>query len=231
MRSRFGVLPRWGYHRARMHDIRVGTQDVFKHQLELASRNYQYLQERGVRAFNVMGAIGSGKTLLILRLAERLKEKGVRVGAIAGDVAGNDDHQKFVAAGLVAANLNTGDDCHLDAHRVGHALEGFPLEEVDVLFIENVGNLVCPADFPLGTAGDLVVISVTEGDDMVRKHPKIFAQTDVVAVNKVDLAGFVGVDPMVLVDDYRRLNPQGKVVLTDARSGRGVDELLASLGL
>jgi len=85
--------------------------------------------------------------------------------------------------------------------------------------------------FPLGTAGDLVVISVTEGDDMVRKHPKIFAQTDVVAVNKVDLAGFVGVDPMVLVDDYRRLNPQGKVVLTDARSGRGVDELLASLGL
>ncbi|HNR24735.1 MAG TPA: hydrogenase nickel incorporation protein HypB [Candidatus Bipolaricaulis anaerobius] len=214
-----------------MHDIRVGTQDVFKHQLELASYNYKLLQERGVRAFNVMGAIGSGKTLLILRLAERLKEKGVRVGAIAGDVAGNDDHQKFVAAGLVAANLNTGDDCHLDAHRVGHALEGFPLEEVDVLFIENVGNLVCPADFPLGTAGDLVVISVTEGDDMVRKHPKIFAQTDVVAVNKVDLAGFVGVDPMVLVDDYRRLNPQGKVVLTDARSGRGVDELLASLGL
>jgi len=214
-----------------MHDIRVGTQDVFKHQLELASYNYKLLQERGVRAFNVMGAIGSGKTLLILRLAERLKEKGVRVGAIAGDVAGNDDHQKFVAAGLVAANLNTGDDCHLDAHRVGHALEGFPLEEVDVLFIENVGNLVCPADFPLGTAGDLVVISVTEGDDMVRKHTKIFAQTDVVAVNKVDLAGFVGVDPMVLVDDYRRLNPQGKVVLTDARSGRGVDELLASLGL
>jgi hydrogenase nickel incorporation protein HypB len=214
-----------------MHDIRVGTEDVFKHQLELASRNYQYLQERGVRAFNVMGAIGSGKTLLILRLAERLKEKGVRVGAIAGDVAGDDDHQKFVAAGLVAANLNTGDDCHLDAHRVGHALESFPLSEVDVLFIENVGNLVCPADFPLGTAGDLVVISVTEGDDMVRKHPKIFAQTDVVAVNKVDLAGFVGVDPMVLVDDYRRLNPQGAVVLTDARSGRGVDKLLTSLGL
>lgn len=84
-----------------------------------------------------------------------------------------------------------------------------------------MGNLVCPADFPLGTEGDLVVISVTEGDDMVRKHPKIFAQTDVLAVNKVDLAGFVGVDPMVLVDDYRALNPHGKVVLTDARSGRG----------
>ncbi len=214
-----------------MHDIRVGAEDVFRQQLELASRNYELLQERGVRAINVMGAIGSGKTLLILRMAERLKERGVRVGAIAGDVAGDDDYQRFIAAGLLAANLNTGDDCHLDAHRVGHALEGFPLGEVDVLFIENVGNLVCPADFPLGTEGDLVVISVTEGDDMVHKHPKIFAQTDVVAVNKVDLASFIGVDPGRLVADYRHLNPHGRVVLTDARSGRGVDELLTALGL
>lgn len=214
-----------------MHDIRVGTEDVFKRQIELASRNHKLFQDRGVQAFNVMGAIGSGKTLLILRLAERLKEKGVRVGAIAGDVAGDDDYQKFIAAGLIAANLNTGDECHLDAHRVGHALESFPFGNVDVLFIENVGNLVCPADFPLGTKGDLVVVSVTEGDDMVRKHPKIFAQTDVLAVNKVDLAGFVGVDPGVLVDDYRHLNPHGKVVLSDAKSGRGADELLTALGL
>ncbi|HEU69018.1 MAG TPA: hydrogenase accessory protein HypB, partial [Candidatus Acetothermia bacterium] len=158
---------------------------------------------------------------------------GVEVGGeeAGGDVAGDDDYRRFVAAGLLAANLNTGDDCHLDAHRVGHALEGFPLGEVDVLFIENVGNLVCPADFPLGTEGDLVVISVTEGDDMVRKHPKIFAQTDVVAVNKVDLASFIGVEPGRLVADYRKLNPHGRVILTDARSGRGADELIAALGL
>jgi hydrogenase nickel incorporation protein HypB len=214
-----------------MHDITVGPEDVFKRQLELASRNYKLLKDRGIRAINVMGAIGSGKTLLILRLAERLRERGVRVGAIAGDVAGDDDYRKFTSAGITAVSLNTGDDCHLDAHRVGHALEEFPLPEVDLLFIENVGNLVCPADFPLGTEGDLVVISVTEGDDMVRKHPKIFAQTDVVAVNKVDLASFVGVDPTVLVADYRKLNAHGKAVLTDAKSGRGVDDLLAALGL
>lgn len=226
-----GGLAQAGVSWGGMHDIRVGTEDVFKRQIELAARNYAVLQEHGVQAFNVMGAIGSGKTLLILRMAERLKEKGVRVGAIAGDVAGDDDYQRFVAAGLVAANLNTGDDCHLDAHRVGHTLEEFPLEEVDVVFIENVGNLVCPADFPLGTEGDLVVISVTEGDDMVRKHPKMFAQTDTVAVNKVDLAGFVGVDPGRLVADYRQLNPHGRIFLTDAKSGRGVDELLAALGL
>lgn len=214
----------------RMHDIHLDAKDLFKRQLELAEHNYQRLKGRGVRAFNVMGAIGSGKTLLIVQMAQVLKARGVRVGAIAGDVAGDDDYRRFREAGLVAANLNTGDQCHLDAHGVGHVLEELPLNEIDVLFIENVGNLVCPADFPLGTDADVVVVSVTEGDDMVRKHPKIFAQTDVLAINKVDLAAFVGVDPDKLAEDYRKLNPHGKVVFTAARSGRGVDELLAQLG-
>ena len=89
---------------------------------------------------------------------------------------------------------------------------------------------MCPADFPLGTEQDLVVISVTEGDDTVRKHPKMFAQTDVVAINKIDLAEIVGVDPQRIVADYRKVNPHGRAVLTDARHGRGVEELLAALG-
>ncbi len=202
-----------------------------KRQLKLAERNYHLLADSGTRGVGVMGAVGSGKTTLILSLAQRLQDKGHRVGAVAGDVAGDDDHRRFVQAGLVAANLNTGDDCHLDAHRVSHALEEFRLADVDLLFIENVGNLVCPADFPLGTELDLVVISVTEGDDMVRKHPKIFVQTDVIAINKVDIADAVGVDPQRLVEDYRQLNPHGRAVLTDAKSGRGVEELLSALRL
>ncbi len=214
-----------------MHDIRVPFGDILKRQLELAERNYHLLADSKTRAVGVMGAVGSGKTTLILALAQRLQQRGVRIGAIAGDVAGDDDHRRFTQSGLAAANLNTGDDCHLDAHRVSHVLESFPLEDVDLLFIENVGNLVCPADFPLGTELDLVVISVTEGDDMVRKHPKIFLQTDVIAINKVDLAEAVGVDPQRLVEDYRRLNPHGRAVLTDAKSGRGVEELLSALGL
>ncbi len=214
-----------------MHDIRVPFGDILKRQLELAEKNYQKLTDRNVRGIGVMGAIGSGKTSLILALAERLRARGATVGAIAGDVAGGDDHKRFTSAGLVSASLNTGDDCHLDAHRVGHALEQFPLDKVGVLFIENVGNLVCPADFPLGTQADLVVVSVTEGDDMVRKHPKIFTQTDVVAINKIDLAEAVGVNPQTLVTDYRALNPHGRAVLTDARSGRGIDELLSALNL
>jgi len=214
-----------------MHEIKTGFGDILKRQLELAERNYELLSDRGVRAINVMGAIGSGKTALILKMAQRLQGKGIRVGAIAGDVAGDDDFRRFQAAGLPSAVINTGDDCHLDAHRVGHALEDFPLSAVDVLFIENVGNLVCPADFPLGTEADLVVISVTEGEDMVRKHPKMFSQTDVVAINKVDLSEIVGVDPQKIVEDYRKVNPHGRAVLTDANSGRGVEELLSALGL
>ena len=133
--------------------------------------------------------------------------------------------------GIDSVNLNTQDDCHLDAHRVAHSLEGLPLDEIDILFIENVGNLVCPADFPLGAETELVVISVTEGDDMIRKYPKIFAQTDIVVINKVDLAEAVGVDPQVLVDDYKRVNPHGNVILTDARHDRGIDELIEALGI
>lgn len=214
-----------------MHDITGSFGDVLQRQLELASQNYALLKGKGVRAINVMGAIGSGKTELILRMAEKLRERGLRVGAIAGDVAGDDDYQRFRAAGLPALQINTGDQCHLDAHQVGHALESLPLDQLDVLFVENVGNLVCPADFPLGTDVDLVVISVTEGDDMVRKHPKIFAQTDVVAINKVDLAAFVGVNPERIAADYKKVNPHGKVVFTAAKGGRGVEELLAALGL
>ncbi|MFO8033772.1 MAG: hydrogenase nickel incorporation protein HypB [Candidatus Bipolaricaulota bacterium] len=214
-----------------MHDIRVPFGDILKRQLELAERNYHLLADTSTRGVGVMGAVGSGKTTLILSLAQRLHQKNLRIGAIAGDVAGDDDHRRFVQAGLKAANLNTGDDCHLDAHRVSHALQEFPLSEVDLLFIENVGNLVCPADFPLGTEIDLVVISLTEGDDMIRKHPKIFVQTDVIAINKVDLADALAVDTQRLVDDYRELNPHGRAVLTDAKSGRGVEELLSALQL
>ncbi|UCF09797.1 MAG: hydrogenase nickel incorporation protein HypB [Candidatus Bipolaricaulota bacterium] len=214
-----------------MHEVRIAGQDILARQLERAERNYRRFHEHGVRAVSVMGAIGSGKTSLIERMIALLRAADRHVGTIAGDSAGDDDHRRFAAAGASSVNLNTQDDCHLDAHRIEHCLDGLPLAELDVLFVENVGNLICPADFPLGTDRELVVISVTEGDDMVRKHPKIFAQTDLVAINKVDLADAVGVDPKVIVSDYARLNPHGTAILTDARHDRGIDELLEALGM
>jgi len=214
-----------------MHDVRFSGENILARQLELAQVNHDLFHAQGVRAISVMGAIGSGKTTLIERLADRLQRQGLCVGTIAADSAGDDDHQRFLKRGARSINVNTQDDCHLDAHTVSHALESLPIEEIGFLFIENIGNLICPADFPLGTETEIVVISVTEGDDMVRKHPKIFAQTDVVVLNKVDLADAVGVNPQRIVDDYAVLNPHGKIVLTDAKRDHGIDELAGALGL
>ncbi|MBU1048825.1 hydrogenase nickel incorporation protein HypB [Candidatus Bipolaricaulota bacterium] len=214
-----------------MHNINVNGEDILKRQLELAEANRRLLSEQQVTAISIMGAIGSGKTSLIERMIDRLTSRGCHVGTIAADSAGDDDHQRFVSHGAVSINLNTQDDCHLDAHRVDHAMDHLPMELLDVLFIENVGNLICPADFPLGTAKEMVVISTTEGDDMVRKHPKIFAQTDILVLNKIDLADAVGVDPERILSDYARINPHGRIVCTDARHDKGIDELLDALGL
>lgn len=205
--------------------------DILEANRELAKDNHKLLKKHKIRSFDVMGAIGSGKTLLIERMIDRLKKKGVRVAAIAGDVSGHDDYDRFVNHGIIGENISTGKECHLDAHLVEHALEKLPLDKIDVLFIENVGNLVCPIDFPLGTDKRIVVISVTEGDDMVRKHPMIFAFSDVVVINKIDLSQAMEVDPQSLVKDVKKINPKAKIVLTDARHEQGIDDLMRALGL
>ena len=125
--------------------------DILAENRHLADHNRALLDEHGIRGFDFLGAIGSGKTLIIEKLVDRLKSKGKRAAAIAGDVSGDDDYQRFVSHGIPAANINTGKECHLDAHLVDHALDDLPLEELDYLFIENVGNLVCPVDFPVGS--------------------------------------------------------------------------------
>jgi len=204
-------------------------ESVLEHNRALARANREHLKEHGVRAFDFLGAVGSGKTMLIERLADVLKAQGLQVGAIAGDVAGDDDYRRFRKKGIRAANVNTGKECHLDAHLVEHALEELDLMKIDVLFIENVGNLVCPADFPLGAERRVVVISTTEGDDMVRKHPAIFRDADVCVLNKVDLASAVDVDPKVLERDFRKLNKHAPFILTNAKKGEGVEELLGAL--
>lgn len=205
--------------------------DILSENRHIADHNRALLDEHGIRAFDFLGAIGSGKTLIIEKLVDHLRSKGKRAAAIAGDVSGDDDYQRFVSHGIPAANINTGKECHLDAHLVDHALDDLPLEELDYLFIENVGNLVCPVDFPVGSHVRVVVISVTEGDDMVRKHPPIFAFSDVIVINKVDLAEAMDVDPRILERDARRINPGAKVIMMDTRRGKGMDELVSALGL
>ncbi len=213
-----------------MHDINLEDGDILAKQKELAKKNEDKLAKHGASAVNVMGAIGSGKTALIVAIHEKIKGD-YRMGAVAGDVAGTDDYDRFQKAGIEAYNLNTHSDCHLDPHLVDHSLEHMPLDDLDLLFVENVGNLVCPADFPLGTEREIVVISVTEGEDMVRKHPKIFSQSDIVLINKVDLAEAIGVDPEVPKKDYEEINPHGQAIFTSVTEDRGIDELVEALEL
>jgi hydrogenase nickel incorporation protein HypB len=205
------------------------AESVLEENRGLARTNRERLKGHRVRAFDFLGAVGSGKTMLIERLSELLAERGLKVGAIAGDVAGDDDHRRFLAKGIVSENLNTGKECHLDAHMVEHALEDMDLQSIDVLFIENVGNLVCPADFPLGAERRVVVISTTEGDDTVRKHPLIFRDADVCVINKVDLAGPVGVDVDMIEGDFRTINGHAPFIRTNAKTGEGVGLLLDAL--
>lgn len=209
--------------------IVCAEKDLLEENSRLAVKNRDFLSSRGIKSFDFMGAIGSGKTELIAALGKALKEKNIGVAAIVGDVAGNDDAVRLEQAGIRSISLNTGKECHLDAHLVSHALEKIKLEDVDVLFIENVGNLVCPADFPLGTNKRIVVVSVTEGDDMVRKHPHIFGLCDIAVINKVDLAEVMGVNISRIEEDFRKLRPNGTIIRTSVKTGEGIASLLSAL--
>ncbi|QLH74802.1 MAG: hydrogenase nickel incorporation protein HypB [Methanomassiliicoccales archaeon] len=204
--------------------------DVLEENKHLAEHNHENLRARGIRSVDVMGSIGSGKTAMIIALAKELRKRGVDVAVIAGDVTGQDDFDRFQDAGIRAYNINTGKECHLDSRMIDHALDHMDLEGVKFLFIENVGNLVCPADFPLGTDHRMVVISVTEGDDMVRKHPMIFNDSDIAVLNKIDLAEYMQVDVERIKRDYRSLRPGKELYLTSVRTGAGLDRLLKALG-
>ncbi len=216
-----------------MHFIQVGMEfDVLKENSKLAHKNYRLLKEHKIQSVDFMGSIGSGKTTLIIKLAEKLRDKSVRVCAIAGDVIGDDDFARMKASGMDVINCNTGSECHLDSNLIAKALEKVDLNNYDVLFIENVGNLVCPADFPLGTDYRVVVISTTEGDDMVRKHHSIFLHSDVAILNKIDIADAVGVNPDVILEDYSKLMGGLKSMYKcSAKKGQGLDQILEALKL
>jgi hydrogenase nickel incorporation protein HypB len=203
--------------------------DILAENRHLADHNREKMRSMGIRSVDVMGSIGSGKTAMIIALSKVLANNGKKVAVIAGDVTGQDDYDRFKEAGISAYNVNTGKECHLDSTMIDRALDHMDLRGVGFLFIENVGNLVCPADFPLGTDHRMVVISVTEGDDMVRKHPMIFQDSDLAVLNKVDLAGYMEVDVDRVQRDYRTLRPDRELILTSVRTGQGLERVIHAL--
>jgi len=206
------------------------SEDLLKANKLLAEENKRFLHENGAQAIDVMGAIGSGKTSLIEKMVQLLKTS-YRIAVFKGDLTTTIDAEFIARHGVETVAINTGKECHLDANLVKKGLQKIDLKNIDLLFIENVGNLICPAEFPLGSDKRVVVVSVTEGPYMVVKHPFIFMDADVVAINKVDLAKAMNVDAKKLKKDVKTINPNAAVVATNCRTGEGVDGVIKALGL
>jgi hydrogenase nickel incorporation protein HypB len=194
-----------------------------------AAHNRHHFVERSLIAINVMGSPGAGKTALLEATARALGDRRL-IGALAGDLATDNDAQRLKAAGIRAESITTGSACHLDAGMVHHALHHLPWSDLDYLFIENVGNLVCPAVYDLGQAANIVLLAVTEGEDKPLKYPVMFHKVDLVLISKIDLLPYlpdISIDR--IVDSLRRVMPNPKYLAVSARTGEGVEEWIAWL--
>lgn len=205
-------------------------EDFLKANERMAALNRREFDRAGTKVIDFMGSIGSGKTSIIEKLVEALKGK-YRIGVIAGDTATDIDAQRIGRHGVPSIQINTGKECHLDAPLVRKASKKLLREGVNLIFIENVGNLICPAEFPLGSHKRVVVVSVTEGEYMIKKKQDIFRVAEVGIINKKDMSVPMGVDPQLLVEDARNANPRMGIVVTSTRTGEGIPELVAALGL
>jgi hydrogenase nickel incorporation protein HypB len=201
-------------------------QDILGKNNLYAAENRGYFKAKGVLALNLVSSPGSGKTSLLTRSITDLKEIHP-IAVIEGDQQTANDADRIRETGVPALQINTGKGCHLDAHMIGHAVEGLELKENSLLFIENVGNLVCPAAFDLGEAHKVAILSVTEGEDKPLKYPDMFHAADLMILNKTDLLPYLDFDVQKCIDFARRVNPEIEVLQLSARSGEGLEQWYA----
>jgi hydrogenase nickel incorporation protein HypB len=194
----------------------------------VALENRQALDRHGVLSVNIMAAPGAGKTSLILATIEALRGS-LRLAVVEGDVAGRVDADKIAATGTPAVQINTGGGCHLDALQVQGALGQLPLEHIDLLFIENVGNLICPTGFDLGEHRKVLIAHLPEGDDKPLKYPGMFIAVDALVLNKTDLAPYVDFNLSAFQAAFRALNPRAPLFQVSCKTGEGVDAWVAWL--
>ncbi|MDY0113706.1 MAG: hydrogenase nickel incorporation protein HypB [Corynebacterium sp.] len=207
-------------------------EDIFTENDVRAAENRALFDDHGVTAINVMSSPGSGKTALLRHALEDLRGK-VRVGVIEGDIETPLDAERLEGFGAQISLLNTGNgfggECHLDAPMISSALRGLDLAELDLVFIENVGNLVCPAEFEVGEHRKMMVYAVTEGEDKPLKYPVMFRSVEAVAVNKIDLLPYLDFDMDLFLANLRTVNPDAKVFEVSAKTGEGLDAWLGWL--
>ncbi len=211
------------------HPPPVRTLPVQKSALELnqrlADQNRGWFRAKGLTVYNLLSSPGSGKTTLL----ERTLREMPRAAAIVGDLQTENDAVRLRASGAQAIQITTGATCHLDAHMVAHALEKLDADGLKTLFIENVGNLVCPASYDLGENRRVVLLSVTEGEDKPLKYPVIFRNADLVLITKIDLADAVGFDREKALAAIRQTAPKAQILELSAKTGTGFDAWTAWL--
>ena len=202
--------------------------DILAKNNRLAAGNRALFGSKGIFALNLVSSPGSGKTTILERTLRELSGD-FRCAVIEGDQQTDNDAARIAAVGVPAVQINTGAGCHLDAHMICHAVEKFDLDKLDLLFIENVGNLVCPAVFDLGEHHKVVVLSVTEGEDKPLKYPQMFRVADVMLLNKTDLLPYVDFDIQKCTEMARRVSPDIAIFELSGKTGAGMDAWYAWL--
>lgn len=196
----------------------------------LANNNRQRLDESSTYSINLMASPGAGKTSFILATIHALLDDDIQIGVIEGDTAPvTIDSDKINAAGMPAIQINTGGECHLDAVMVENALEQLPLDDLNLVIVENVGNLICPAAFNLGTHSNILIASVPEGDDKPYKYPNIYRGLDVLIINKTDLLPYIDFDMAYFRQGVEMLNPGLETFAVSCKTGEGIEPWLAWL--
>jgi len=204
------------------------NEDLTRDNTELAERNHKILSSYQIKTFDIVGAIGAGKTAILEKLVEQLsKEKNVYV--ICGDVTTRIDADRIEKHGATTIQINTGRECALNAYHIHKVIQSLPLEDIDVLFIENVGNLICPSDFVLGVDKRILVVSITEGEHVIIKHPLLVKMSEIIIINKIDLLEILGTNLSRMIEDAKRINPKITVIPLSAKTNDNFDVLLKNL--
>jgi hydrogenase nickel incorporation protein HypB len=195
----------------------------------LAAELRQRFRSNGILCVNLISAPGSGKTALLERTLASFRSNA-RVAVLTGDIQTDNDAARLRRFGFPVRQITTGGTCHLDARMIDRALEGWPLDSLDILFIENVGNLVCPSSYDLGESAKIVLLSVTEGEDKPLKYPSIFLKSALLLITKVDLLPHLSLDVNAAEENARRVHPGMEILCVSSTSGTGIDEWVAWLG-
>ncbi|KKN10128.1 hypothetical protein LCGC14_1039630, partial [marine sediment metagenome] len=194
------------------------NEDLLANNDELAKKNNKLLHKSKIKSVDLVGAIGAGKTAIIESIVKRIS-KDHRILVINGDVTTRVDAGRIEKHGVRTIQINTGRECALNSYHISQVLTNYDLHQIDLLFIENVGNLICPSDFILGTDKRVVVVSITEGEWVIEKHPLLFKTSDIAIINKIDLLDVIDVNIEKMINDAREINPKLKIFKTSALTG------------